>query len=255
MRSDSLVNGDSFRAPPLFKIATLVFVSVTFFYFGKHWFDGYQQLIFFQSTSQAPTVSLSPNYNKHFNISTLIQQNDTQTLPDKTLNLDPTPSPLLAPNPPPPSDSVQRFGIVDENGTMSDQFEVGDLDPEYVENRGNSTEVDNGEGGSRSFRIKKFALCPQNMSEYIPCLDNVDAISKLKSVEKGEKFERHCPVAGGGFNCLIPPPKGYQTPIPWPRSRDQVLLALYFQLQKLNDLKLLQLIKSCFFCESILEFS
>lgn len=219
MRSDSSVNSDSFRAPPLFKIVTFVLVSVTFFYFGKHWSDGYQQLIFFTSTAttQAPSVSLSPNYNKHFNISNLIDQNDTQTIPDKTLNVDP-----IGTSPPPPSDSVQRFGIVDENGTMSDQFEVGDVDPEYVENSGNSTEVVNGDGGTKNFRIKKFGLCDQNMSEYIPCLDNAEAIANLESTEKGEKFERHCPVAGGGFDCLIPPPKGYQSPIPWPRSRDEV---------------------------------
>ena len=224
MRSDSLVNAESFRASPLFKIAIFLLASVTFFYFGKHWSDGYQQLVFYTGTLQASSVSLSPNYNKHFNISNLIHQNDTHVLPDKTLNLDPTPPPLLRTDPPPPpSDSVQRFGILDENGTMSDQFEVGDLDPEYVENWGNSTEVDHGEGSSRNFRIKKFGLCPQNMSEYIPCLDNQEAIAKLKSTDKGEKFERHCPVAGGGFDCLIPPPKGYRAPIPWPKSRDEVL--------------------------------
>ncbi|KAL4032327.1 hypothetical protein IC575_005398 [Cucumis melo] len=226
MRSDSLSNGDSFRFPPFFKILSFLFVAVTFFYFGKHWSDGYQQLIFFSTTattqpsSSSSSVSLSPNYNKHFDISNLIDRNDTQTIPDKTLNLDPNPSPFNPP--PPPPDSVQRFGIVDENGTMSDQFEVGDFDPEYVDNWGNSTQVDNGDGGTRSFRIKKFGLCPQNMSEYIPCLDNADAIAKLESTERGEKFERHCPDVGGGFDCLIPPPKGYQTPIPWPRSRDEV---------------------------------
>lgn len=229
MRSDSLSNGDSFRFPPFFKILSFLFVAVTFFYFGKHWSDGYQQLIFFSTTattqpSSSSSVSLSPNYNKHFDISNLIDRNDTQTIPDKTLNLDPNPSPFNPP--PPPPDSVQRFGIVDENGTMSDQFEVGDFDPEYVDNWGNSTQVDNGDGGTRSFRIKKFGLCPQNMSEYIPCLDNADAIAKLESTERGEKFERHCPDAGGGFDCLIPPPKGYQTPIPWPRSRDEVFFAL-----------------------------
>lgn len=222
------MNGDSFTTPPIFKIAAFVVVSVTFFYFGKHWSDGYQQLIFFSSTAQAPSVAISPNFNKHFNVSNLIDLNETQSVPDKTLNPDPTAPPLLATSPPPPtpSDSVQRFGIVDENGTMSDQFEVGDFDPEFVDNWGNATELDNGEGGSQKFRIKKFGLCPQNMSEFIPCLDNAEAIAKLTSTDRGEKFERHCPQAGGDFDCLIPPPKGYRTPIPWPRSRDEVFARL-----------------------------
>ncbi|KAK4384335.1 protein DETOXIFICATION 35 [Sesamum angolense] len=52
------------------------------------------------------------------------------------------------------------------------------------------------------------------------------AIKKLNSTEKGEKFERHCPEEGKGLNCLVPAPKGYRTPIPWPRSRDEIQFAL-----------------------------
>ncbi|KAI4382815.1 hypothetical protein MLD38_008728 [Melastoma candidum] len=49
-----------------------------------------------------------------------------------------------------------------------------------------------------------------------------EAIKRLKSTEKGEKFERHCPEAGKGLDCLVPAPKGYRPPVPWPRSRDKV---------------------------------
>ncbi|GMP79558.1 hypothetical protein CsSME_00035046 [Camellia sinensis var. sinensis] len=60
------------------------------------------------------------------------------------------------------------------------------------------------------------------MREYIPCLDNVDAISRLNSTERGEGFERHCPQKEKGLNCLVPRPKGYKLKIPWPQSRDEV---------------------------------
>ncbi|KAK9096223.1 hypothetical protein Sjap_021720 [Stephania japonica] len=60
------------------------------------------------------------------------------------------------------------------------------------------------------------------MREYIPCLDNVEAIKKLKSTDKGEQFERHCPGKEKELNCLVPPPKDYKTPITWPKSRDEV---------------------------------
>lgn len=111
---------------------------------------------------------------------------------------------------------------------MSDEFLVGDLDPGM-----NETQVENeGDGDSGSgFVIKKFGLCPREMSEYIPCLDNEDAIRKLRSTEKGERFERHCPEQGRGLNCLVPAPNGYRTPIPWPRSRDEVkIFPLWFFL-------------------------
>lgn len=116
------------------------------------------------------------------------------------------------------------MGLVDEDGVMTDEFEVGDFDPDVVENwgNGNETEVVQGEGGGVRVRVKKFGICPSSMREYIPCLDNVDAIKLLNSTEKGEKFERHCPDKDHGLSCLVPPPTGYKFPIPWPKSRDEV---------------------------------
>lgn len=202
------------------KIAAFVFISVTFFYLGKHWSDGYQQLVFFTTNPQTSSVSVSPNNDKSFNVSYLIAENSAPPPP-------PPPGTEVAavPPPPPAPDSIQRFGIVDENGNMADEFEVGEFDPEEVVEDwgiGNGTEeVDN--GGSRRVRVKRFELCASNMREYIPCLDNQNAIKKLKSTERGERFERHCPEPGRGLNCLVPPPKDYKTPIPWPKSRDEVL--------------------------------
>ena len=208
------------------KIAAFIFISATFFYLGKHWSDGYQQLVFFTTTTattQTSSVSMSPNNGKSFNLTSIILENPAPSVVNHV------PATAAAVVPPPPEESIQRFGIVDENGTMSDEFEVGEFDPDEVVDSwgiGNGTEgeVENvgGGGGSGRVKVKKFELCSSDMREYIPCLDNQKAIKKLKSTERGERFERHCPEPSRDLNCLVPPPKDYKTPIPWPRSRDEV---------------------------------
>lgn len=215
---------DILKTTHALKIVAFFFISISFFYLGKHWSDGYQQLIFFTQDSdpdpnQNQAVSISPNYNKSFNISIPIGQNSTEPVSEKTLT-----------QPPPAGDSVEKFGIVNENGTMSEEFEVGNFDPEMVDDWVNETQVEKeGSDSVAKFTITKFGLCSRDMSEYIPCLDNVDAIRKMPSTEKGEKFERHCPEEGKGLNCLVPAPKGYRAPIPWPKSRDEVkILSLLF---------------------------
>lgn len=212
-------NVEFFKTPLILKISAFVVLAATFFYLGKHWSDGYQQLIFFSTARQTPSVSISPNHDKPFNLSALIDENENLTVPDKTL------APIYVP---PPSPPVQRFGIVNENGTMSDEFEVGELDVDLVEDWRNETKTDGVDGNEEPLGVKvaKFQLCPSSMSEYIPCLDNEDAIRKLKSTERGERFERHCPEEGRGLNCLVPAPNKYRNPIPWPKSRDEVPVSL-----------------------------
>ncbi|KAJ4971560.1 hypothetical protein NE237_004659 [Protea cynaroides] len=56
--------------------------------------------------------------------------------------------------------------------------------------------------------------------DYIPCLDNMKAIKALKSRRHMEHRERHCPDPSP--RCLLPLPRGYKIPIPWPRSRDMI---------------------------------
>ncbi|XP_004239912.1 probable methyltransferase PMT11 [Solanum lycopersicum] len=227
------MKGDALKSATVIKVLAFTLLSIAFFYFGKHWSDGSQQLVFFNSRQDSasltnPTnpssqfVSISPNFNKSFDLSSVI--NDT-TVSDKPQEKTPSVEVVLSPPPPPPSPppAVQKMGVLDENGVMNDNFEVGEFDPEVVDNWGvgNETEVEDGDGVKR-FRVKKFGLCPDSMREYIPCLDNVEAISKLKSTERGEKFERHCPEKDKGLNCLVPPPRGYRAPITWPKSRDEV---------------------------------
>ncbi|KAJ8540446.1 hypothetical protein K7X08_030365 [Anisodus acutangulus] len=210
------MKGEVLKSTTIIKILGFTLLSIAFFYFGKHWFDGSQQLIFFNSHQNPTTsqfVSISPNFNKSFSLPSLIN-NTTTNSPENSV---PPPPPVA---PPPPG--VERMGVLDENGVMNDEFEVGDFDPKVVDNWGIGNETDVVEIGINRFRVKKFGLCPASMREYIPCLDNVEAISKLKSTERGEKFERHCPEKGKGLSCLVPPPRGYRAPIPWPRSRDEV---------------------------------
>lgn len=56
--------------------------------------------------------------------------------------------------------------------------------------------------------------------DYIPCLDNLEAIKTLKSTRHYEHRERHCPDEAP--TCLVPLPKGYRTPVKWPKSRDMI---------------------------------
>ncbi|KAL2894053.1 putative methyltransferase PMT26 [Bienertia sinuspersici] len=56
--------------------------------------------------------------------------------------------------------------------------------------------------------------------DYIPCLDNIQAIKMLRTTRHYEHRERHCPDEAP--TCLVPLPKGYKTPVKWPKSRDMI---------------------------------
>ncbi|XP_030451232.1 probable methyltransferase PMT23 [Syzygium oleosum] len=56
--------------------------------------------------------------------------------------------------------------------------------------------------------------------DFIPCLDNFKAIKQLNSRRHMEHRERHCPSPSP--RCLVPLPKGYKAPVPWPKSRDMI---------------------------------
>lgn len=119
------------------------------------------------------------------------------------------------------------MGLVDENGVMTDNFTVGDSDLGSVEDllswknesRGGVEE----EGAAAKVVVEKFKVCDSGMVDYVPCLDNAEAVARLNGSERGEKYERHCPEEGKGLNCLVPRPQGYRVPILWPQSRDEVL--------------------------------
>ncbi|EEF42060.1 probable methyltransferase PMT24 [Ricinus communis] len=56
--------------------------------------------------------------------------------------------------------------------------------------------------------------------DYIPCLDNWQAIRKLPSTKHYEHRERHCPEEAP--TCLVPVPEGYRRSIKWPKSREKI---------------------------------
>ncbi|KAL8132989.1 hypothetical protein AgCh_008454 [Apium graveolens] len=56
--------------------------------------------------------------------------------------------------------------------------------------------------------------------DYIPCLDNLQAIRRLRSTGHFEHKERHCP--DDPPTCLVSLPGKYQRPIQWPMSREKI---------------------------------
>ncbi|KAM3285773.1 putative methyltransferase PMT27 isoform X1 [Capsicum chacoense] len=68
---------------------------------------------------------------------------------------------------------------------------------------------------------QNWQLCKvEAHADYIPCLDNEEAIKKLKTTKHYEHRERHCPQEAP--TCLVSLPQGYKTPIEWPKSRDKI---------------------------------
>ncbi|XP_047338455.1 probable methyltransferase PMT26 [Impatiens glandulifera] len=57
-------------------------------------------------------------------------------------------------------------------------------------------------------------------SDYIPCLDNYEAIKHLKTTKHYEHRERHCPEDPP--TCLVSLPEGYKKSIDWPTSREKI---------------------------------
>ncbi|XP_028788176.1 probable methyltransferase PMT2 [Neltuma alba] len=69
-------------------------------------------------------------------------------------------------------------------------------------------------------KVKKFKPCEDHYMDYTPCHDQMRAMTfpRKNMVYR----ERHCPSEEEKLHCLIPAPKGYVTPFPWPLSRDYV---------------------------------
>lgn len=65
---------------------------------------------------------------------------------------------------------------------------------------------------------RHFPPCAAELSEYTPCED----LRRSLKFERDRLIyrERHCPEQGEILKCLIPAPKGYRTPFPWPASRE-----------------------------------
>ncbi|XP_019166995.1 PREDICTED: probable methyltransferase PMT2 [Ipomoea nil] len=71
--------------------------------------------------------------------------------------------------------------------------------------------------------VKQFEACGERYIDYTPCQDQVLAMTFPR--ESMVYRERHCPAEEEKLRCLVPAPRGYVTPFPWPKSRDYVPFA------------------------------
>ncbi|XP_068649765.1 probable methyltransferase PMT2 [Aristolochia californica] len=69
-------------------------------------------------------------------------------------------------------------------------------------------------------KAEVFKPCDADYTDYTPCQDQNRAMTFPR--ENMIYRERHCPSEDEKLRCLIPAPKGYVTPFPWPKSRDYV---------------------------------
>ncbi|KAH9324994.1 hypothetical protein KI387_005172, partial [Taxus chinensis] len=230
------------------KILGFVLLAFACFYLGKRWATGYDQVLIastspqdldtsFNHVTRSPFVALVPNATRTHDLSSLnISTNPPPLLPTPPPpSLSPPPSNLPPPPPPPPPSPpppLSPLGVVGPDGAMQDDFKIGnevdddgddiDLDSDPMLNVSDPLKSSSDNSATFDAGDLKFDRCPANMSEYIPCLDNLEAIRRLKSTEKGERFERRCPDGAARLRCLVPTPGHYRTPILWPKSRDEV---------------------------------
>ncbi|KAJ4827898.1 hypothetical protein Tsubulata_021759 [Turnera subulata] len=110
-------------------------------------------------------------------------------------------------------------------GGETDSSSSGDYgdDANTSTNSNNDTNNNNNNGYQLVDEVSdiKWGACRGSVAvDYIPCLDNYQAIKELKSRRHMEHRERHCPKPSP--RCLVPLPYGYKAPVPWPKSRDMI---------------------------------
>lgn len=71
-----------------------------------------------------------------------------------------------------------------------------------------------------SSKVETFEPCDGRYTDYTPCQDQGRAMTFPR--DNMIYRERHCPPQEKKLRCLIPAPKGYVTPYPWPKSREYV---------------------------------
>ncbi|KAK4769032.1 hypothetical protein SAY86_027182 [Trapa natans] len=72
-------------------------------------------------------------------------------------------------------------------------------------------------------KVRVFKPCDMKFRDYTPCQEQDTAMKFPR--DNMIYRERHCPSEDEKLQCLIPAPKGYKTPFPWPKSRDYVYYA------------------------------
>ncbi|XP_071737033.1 probable methyltransferase PMT26 [Rutidosis leptorrhynchoides] len=106
------------------------------------------------------------------------------------------------------SETTVQNGSFTTQATESINEKAGHNSPEHENNNNNNN-------------IYHWKLCNVTAGpDFIPCLDNLQAIKSLRSTKHYEHRERHCPE--NPPTCLVPVPEGYKHPIEWPTSREKI---------------------------------
>ncbi|XP_072980305.1 probable methyltransferase PMT2 [Typha angustifolia] len=83
-----------------------------------------------------------------------------------------------------------------------------------------SFETHHSGAGPNDTPAENFEPCDDHYTDYTPCQDQERAMTFPR--ENMIYRERHCPPEEEKLHCLIPAPRGYVAPFPWPKSRDFV---------------------------------
>lgn len=104
--------------------------------------------------------------------------------------------------------------LLNESTTLNGSFSTQATESKNEKEAQKSSTSEN--QNTYSWKLCKTAAGP----DYIPCLDNLEAIKSLGSTKHYEHRERHCPDSSP--TCLVPLPDGYQRSIEWPTSREKI---------------------------------
>ncbi|EHA8592198.1 hypothetical protein COCNU_contig69350995G000010 [Cocos nucifera] len=119
--------GDVFHTPLFVRITVLALTAVVSFYLDRHWSAGYPQLVFYTGAAagerHSPLVAVSTNANLTLDVSALLAPDAAGEPPLQDESPEVLPS--SPSRPPPPPLPPARIGIVDENGTVREDFDVG----------------------------------------------------------------------------------------------------------------------------------
>lgn len=143
-----------------------------------------------------------------FSLGDLQKSNPTASKPSQNATISP--------------DTTQKVDDANDD-TKSDDSNDSNSSNDYENNNTTITNIDNNDHNNLlivDLKIKWVACKGPVAVDYIPCLDNSQAIKELKSRRHMEHRERHCPQPSP--RCLVPLPNGYKVPVPWPKSRDMI---------------------------------
>lgn len=106
--------------------------------------------------------------------------------------------------------------ILNETTTQNGAWSTQAVESKNENEEQKASGIKNNGASEYSWRICNVTAGP----DYIPCLDNLEAVRKLRTTKHYEHRERHCPEEAP--TCLVPLPKGYKQSIEWPQSREKI---------------------------------